>query len=54
MYQDIEPGIIYMKFLHLQTKDELFEINFEFKWKEATKASSANNFRHASQILIFK
>ena len=24
----------YMKFLHLQTGDELFGINFEFKWKQ--------------------
>ena len=28
--------------------DELFKINFEFKWKQpATKGSSANNFCHA-------
>ena len=55
MYQDIEPSIMCIKFLHLRTRNELSEIDFEFKGKQpATIGSSANNFRHASQTLIFK
>ena len=31
----------YMKLLHVWRGDELFEVNFEFKWKQpATKMSS--------------
>ena len=34
----------YMKLLYLRKEDQLFEINFEFKWKQpATKQSSTNN-----------
>ena len=37
----------YMKLLCLRKGDQLFEINFEFKWKQpATKQSSTNNFSH--------
>ena len=49
MYQDLEPGITWNFYISGQW------MNFEFRWKQpATKVSSANNFRHASQILIFK
>ena len=40
----------YMKLLYLRKEDQLFEINFEFKWKQpATKQSSTNNFSHEIQ-----
>ena len=44
-----------MKFLDPWGWNELFEINFEFKWKNpTTKGSSTNNFHHAYQILVIK
>ena len=37
----------YMKLLDLLRGNELYEINFEFKWKQPEiKESSTNNFRH--------
>ena len=42
-----------MKVLHLQTGDELFEINFEFWWKQpANIGSSAKNFVMLNRFLF--
>ena len=52
MHQD--TAWCYMKFLHILTGDERFEIKFEFSSKQpVTKWSLVNNIRHAYQILIF-